>query len=149
MGVFHISKLYKRYQITESVTNVHWKSHAMTGLTSLPQLSQDYFWNSCDKSLNFLTHFSPMYYFQAFTNCVHGYDRARNVYANGVTRAPKFVQGIDSCVKIIWICQCVLFFLFFALYLVASSHSSCFHACYFAVLRCFFFFFLILQKSIL
>ena len=24
---------------------------------------------------------------QAFTNCVHGYDGARNVYTNGVTRA--------------------------------------------------------------
>ena len=31
----------------------------------------------------------------AFTNCVHSYDRARNVHANSVTCAQKFVHGID------------------------------------------------------
>ena len=35
---------------------------------------------------------------QAFTNCVHGYDRQRNVHANGVTRARKFVHGFDSSI---------------------------------------------------
>ena len=29
---------------------------------------------------------------QAFTNCVHGYNHARNVHANSITRARKFVQ---------------------------------------------------------
>ena len=33
---------------------------------------------------------------QAFTNCVHGYDRARNVHANNVTHTQKFVHVIDS-----------------------------------------------------
>ena len=37
-------------------------------------------------------------YFQAFTNCVHGYDCAHNVHASGVLRAEKFVHGIDSSV---------------------------------------------------
>ena len=32
---------------------------------------------------------------QIFTNCMHGYDRAHNVHANGVIHAQKFVQGID------------------------------------------------------
>ena len=32
---------------------------------------------------------------QAFTNCVHGYDRADNVHTNGITCARKFVHGID------------------------------------------------------
>ena len=33
---------------------------------------------------------------QAFTNFVHGYDRARNLNGNGVTRTQKVVHGIDS-----------------------------------------------------
>ena len=36
---------------------------------------------------------------QAFTNCVQGYDRARNVHAIGITRARKFVHVIDSSLK--------------------------------------------------
>ena len=32
---------------------------------------------------------------QTFTNCMDGYDRARNVHANSVTRARKFVDGFD------------------------------------------------------
>ena len=32
---------------------------------------------------------------QAFTNFVHGYDRARKVHANDITRARKFVHGMD------------------------------------------------------
>ena len=39
---------------------------------------------------------------QAFTNCVHGYHRTRNVHANGVSRRWKFVRAIDSSV-----CQCL------------------------------------------
>ena len=35
---------------------------------------------------------------QAFTNCAHGYDPARNVHANGVTRIQKIVHGVDSSV---------------------------------------------------
>ena len=35
---------------------------------------------------------------QAFTNCMHGYDRVHNVHTNDVTRAGKFVHGIDSSV---------------------------------------------------
>ena len=41
---------------------------------------------------------SVIYHKQAFTNCVHGYDRARNVHANGITRTRKFVHVIDSSV---------------------------------------------------
>ena len=33
---------------------------------------------------------------QAFTNCVHGYDHAHNVPANGITRTQTFEHGIDS-----------------------------------------------------
>ena len=43
-----------------------------------------------ESDLNFLQ--------QVFTNCVHGYDRARNVHTNGVTRTLKFVHGTDSSV---------------------------------------------------
>ena len=32
---------------------------------------------------------------QAFANCVHGYERARNVHANGVTCAQNSMQGTD------------------------------------------------------
>ena len=32
---------------------------------------------------------------QAFTNCMHRYDRACKVHANGVTCAQKFVHSID------------------------------------------------------
>ena len=32
---------------------------------------------------------------QALTNCMHGYDCARNVHTNDVRRAQKFVHGID------------------------------------------------------
>ena len=39
-----------------------------------------------------------MNYIQAFTNCVHGNDRARNVHAKGITLTEKFVQVIDSSV---------------------------------------------------
>ena len=35
----------------------------------------------------------------AFANCMHGYDRSRNVHANGVTRTRKFVHGIDYSVQ--------------------------------------------------
>ena len=31
------------------------------------------------------------------------------VHANGTTHVRKFVHHIDSCVKIIWICQCIFF----------------------------------------
>ena len=37
------------------------------------------------------------HWFQAFTNCVHGYDCVRNVYVNGVTRARKFMVLIPLC----------------------------------------------------
>ena len=33
--------------------------------------------------------------YHAFTNCMHSYDRARNVHASGVTRKQKFEHGID------------------------------------------------------
>ena len=32
---------------------------------------------------------------QAFTNCVHSYNRARNVQASGITGTRKFAHGID------------------------------------------------------
>ena len=35
---------------------------------------------------------------QTFTNCVHGYDCARNVHTDSVTRTQKFVHGINSTV---------------------------------------------------
>ena len=41
---------------------------------------------------------SGIYHKQAFTNGVHGYDRARNVHANDITRTRKFVHVIDSSV---------------------------------------------------
>ena len=33
---------------------------------------------------------------QALTNCVHGYDHARNVHANGITLTQKLVHVIDT-----------------------------------------------------
>ena len=36
---------------------------------------------------------------QVFTNCMHGFDRARNVHASDVMRTQKFVHGIDSSVQ--------------------------------------------------
>ena len=35
-------------------------------------------------------------YKQAFINCMHGYDRVRNVHAIGVTYTQKFVYGVGS-----------------------------------------------------
>ena len=37
-----------------------------------------------------------MLHFQAFTNCVHGYDRARNVRTNGIMHTQRFKHSIDS-----------------------------------------------------
>ena len=42
---------------------------------------------------------------QAFTNCVHGYDHARNVHTNGVTRTQKRARYWFHFVKIILISQ--------------------------------------------
>ena len=39
-------------------------------------------------------------YEQAFTNCLHGYDRARNVHANNVTRVHE-----NSCMVLIPLCK--------------------------------------------
>ena len=70
---------------------------------------------------------------QAFTNCIQGYDHARNVHANSVTCTLKFVRAIDSCLKIIWIFQC----LFFATCLVTSfSYPAHCHTHSLAVLHC-------------
>ena len=32
---------------------------------------------------------------QAFTNCLHGYDRACNLHASGITHTRTFVHGIE------------------------------------------------------
>ena len=36
---------------------------------------------------------------QVFTNCMHGFDIARNVHASDVVRTQQFVHGIDSSVQ--------------------------------------------------
>ena len=35
---------------------------------------------------------------QAFTNCMHCYDHSRNVHANGITHAQKYVHVFDSSI---------------------------------------------------
>lgn len=47
---------------------------------------------------------------QTSTNCMHGCNGVRNVHANGVTIARKFVHVVDTFVKLIWIYQCVIHF---------------------------------------
>ena len=51
--------------------------------------------NKQAQEVNFLKRINKEFFFKAFTNCVHGYDRARNVHANSVTCERKFVHGIE------------------------------------------------------
>ena len=83
---------------------------------------------------------------QAFLNCVHGYDGARNVHEKGVTRTRKFVHVLIPLFKNnLHLPMCSSFFFFFfsfffpALCLIASSSCSpCCHAHFLTAMLLFF-----------
>ena len=68
----------------------------------------------------------------AFTNCVHGYERVRNVHAKSAKCTQKIrVRYWFLCVKAIWICECArLFFCpvlgcLLVLFIVSSCSLPC------------------------